>query len=134
MAYTKTTWVNDTSPAINATNLNKIEQGIYDAQSSIDSILPLEDQFVVTNDSFSMSISAGNYGDETKTYTNAGYYPLGLVGWSLTGSQATLCFLPRYFLSAVSDGSCTLTIRIRNTSTSAASPTVNIYILWVKIG
>ena len=30
MAYTKTTWVNDTTPAINATNLNKIEQGIED--------------------------------------------------------------------------------------------------------
>jgi hypothetical protein len=30
-AYTKTTWVNGTTPAINATNLNKIEQGIADA-------------------------------------------------------------------------------------------------------
>lgn len=31
MAYTPTTWVNDTTPAINATNLNKIEAGIKDA-------------------------------------------------------------------------------------------------------
>ena len=31
MTYTKTTWVNNSTPAINATNLNKIEQGIYDA-------------------------------------------------------------------------------------------------------
>jgi len=30
MAYTKTNWVNDSIPAINASNLNKIEQGIYD--------------------------------------------------------------------------------------------------------
>jgi len=30
-SYTKTVWVNDQTPAINATNLNKIEQGIYDA-------------------------------------------------------------------------------------------------------
>lgn len=30
MAYTKTNWVNDSTPAINAENLNKIEQGIYD--------------------------------------------------------------------------------------------------------
>ena len=27
--YSKTTWVNDTAPARNATNLNKQEQGIY---------------------------------------------------------------------------------------------------------
>ena len=94
----------------------------------------VKDQLAVTNETFSMSISANNYGDETKTYSKAGYYPLGLVGWSLTGSQATLCFVARYFLSSVSDGSCELTIRVRNTSTSAASPTVSIYILWVKIG
>ena len=31
MPYTKTVWVNGTAPAINDTNLNKIEQGIYDA-------------------------------------------------------------------------------------------------------
>lgn len=35
MAYTKTTWVNNSEPAINATNLNKIEQGIYDAHDEL---------------------------------------------------------------------------------------------------
>ena len=31
MAYTRTTWVNNNTPALNATNLNKIEEGIYRA-------------------------------------------------------------------------------------------------------
>ena len=31
MAYSKTSWANNTTPAINASNLNKMEQGIYDA-------------------------------------------------------------------------------------------------------
>jgi hypothetical protein len=31
MAYTKTVWVDNTTPAINASNLNKMEQGIFDA-------------------------------------------------------------------------------------------------------
>lgn len=35
MAYTKTEWVNDSVPAINASNLNKIEQGIYDLDTEI---------------------------------------------------------------------------------------------------
>lgn len=35
MTYTKTTWVNDQAPAINATNLNHIETGIYDNDSKI---------------------------------------------------------------------------------------------------
>ena len=35
MAYTKTTWVNGQAPAINAANLNKIEQGIYDNDAAL---------------------------------------------------------------------------------------------------
>jgi hypothetical protein len=35
MAYTKTTWVNSSAPPINATNLNKIEDGIEKATDII---------------------------------------------------------------------------------------------------
>jgi len=35
MAYTKTTWRNNQSPAINADNLNHIEEGIYEAHQDI---------------------------------------------------------------------------------------------------
>lgn len=35
MAYSKTTWINNTSPAINAANLNNIETGIEDAHDEI---------------------------------------------------------------------------------------------------
>lgn len=35
MAYTKTEWVNDSKPAINAENLNKIEKGIADAHAIV---------------------------------------------------------------------------------------------------
>ena len=35
MAYTKTERVNDSNPAINAANLNKIEQGIADAHAIV---------------------------------------------------------------------------------------------------
>lgn len=40
MAYTKTTWNNLSNPPINADNLNKIEQGIYDNSLGIDIINP----------------------------------------------------------------------------------------------
>lgn len=36
MAYSKTNWNNLAAPAINAENLNKIEQGIADAHEDID--------------------------------------------------------------------------------------------------
>jgi len=35
MAYTKTTWVDCQTPAINATNLNKIETGIGDLHTTL---------------------------------------------------------------------------------------------------
>ena len=35
MAYSKTTWVNETAPAINATNLNNMETGIEDAHDLV---------------------------------------------------------------------------------------------------
>jgi hypothetical protein len=39
MAYTPTTWTNGGAPAINATNLNKIEQGIVDASVSGETLI-----------------------------------------------------------------------------------------------
>lgn len=35
MSYSKTNWTNNSTPAINADNLNKIEQGIYDNDAAI---------------------------------------------------------------------------------------------------
>ena len=49
MAYTKTNWTNGSAPALNATNLNKIEQGIYDNASLLDSLFfKVGDVFDVT--------------------------------------------------------------------------------------
>ena len=38
MAYSKTIWANGTTPAINADNLNKIEQGVYDAVTEVEDV------------------------------------------------------------------------------------------------
>lgn len=38
MSYVRTEWQNDTLPAINETNLNHIEDGIYDAHNAIASL------------------------------------------------------------------------------------------------
>jgi hypothetical protein len=37
MAYTKTTWLNGSAPPINAANLNKIEDGIFDNDANLNS-------------------------------------------------------------------------------------------------
>ena len=42
MAYNKTLWQNNSLPAINAGNLNKIEQGIYEAHNNIGDLSNLD--------------------------------------------------------------------------------------------
>ena len=57
MAYTKTTWQNDQAPAINATNLNKIEQGIFDNDalaSKILEILGIDNDTWVSTDTYAL--------------------------------------------------------------------------------
>ena len=75
MSYTKTNWVNDQAPAINATNLNKIENGIFNNDAIITSIMTtlginattwvstntyVEGQVVVYNNKLYKNIT-GNY-------------------------------------------------------------------------
>lgn len=59
MAYTKTTWVNDDVPAINATNLNKIEQGIFDAAATADAASPTATTTEKTSSTGSAIVPAG---------------------------------------------------------------------------
>ena len=54
MAYSKTTWNNNAAPAISAENLNKMEQGIYDANQTGSTL-------VAPTFSTSAAYSAGDY-------------------------------------------------------------------------
>ncbi len=49
MTYTPTTWVDNSTPAINATNLNKIESGISSAHSLLSSVVARLDNQAVYN-------------------------------------------------------------------------------------
>lgn len=51
MAYTKTDWVNDSSPYINEANLDKLEQGVYDAHVALGTKAP------VNNPTFTGTVS-----------------------------------------------------------------------------
>lgn len=57
-------------------------------------------------------------------YTKA----LGVVGWTLSGTNASTCNLYRLYVSGT-----TLYYGMRNTLTgSTASPTVSVWVLWTK--
>lgn len=74
MAYTKTNWVNDSVPAINAGNLNKIEQGIYDNSVAIeqtsDNLGDLDDLTTQNNSNVVEAINEVNNVSIAKLRTN----------------------------------------------------------------
>ena len=80
MAYTKTVFVNGSTPAINATNLNKIEQGIFDAATTVD--------YTVTIPSTSWTGASAPF---TKSVTVTGMLSTDTPTWGYvpTGTYAT---------------------------------------------
>lgn len=86
----------------------------------------------VQSDSFSQIIQSHTNGDYTKTYTKASYYPIGVVGFSMTGTKSGYLEIKRCFLSSVSDASCTFTYRIRNSTDDNITPNFVVRILWVR--
>ena len=68
MAYTKTVWVNNQAPAINADNLNKIEDGIFNNDAAI------------TNTNSTVANLTTEVGKKTVSY--AIQVPLTSAGWS----------------------------------------------------
>ena len=79
MAYGKTNYVNNTTPAINADNLNKSEQGIYDAHDSIDvlhNMIGFSKKYTFTAN---MGITTSFYMEGGKQYTIRNDTPSGVT-------------------------------------------------------
>lgn len=73
-------------------------------------------------------------GDKTDTFTKAGYYPLGIVGVNIGGTNRMYANLYEFRLSSQSTGSCTVTYRFRNNASVAVSLTAYFDILWAYVG
>lgn len=71
MAYTKTTWRNNQSPAINADNLNHIEEGVYEAHQDIatntQNIENLTTQTGANTSAIALEITQRQQADSTET-------------------------------------------------------------------
>jgi hypothetical protein len=74
MAYIKTTWVNTTAPALNAANLNKLEQGVEDAHIGFASAQTTANvaQSVATSAQSAASAAAANAASAVATANAAG--------------------------------------------------------------
>lgn len=87
MAYTKTNWVNDSVPAINASNLNKIEQGIYDnafesGSNSNGNYIKFNDGTLIQWGTVTKNIAVTTLSSSTNWYYGDGYvvnFPISFI-------------------------------------------------------
>lgn len=75
MTYTKTTWVNGSAPAINATNLNNIENGIFNVDTSFTTHSTLTATLTVLghvqNGIYTATILTSSWNGTTSPYTTS---------------------------------------------------------------
>jgi len=136
MAYTKTNWVNDSPPAISAENLNNIEDGIYNLDQKLTADEAKYDaltDLAVSTVTVSFSQGAASQATFTGTGSKAGYYPIGVVGYQMSGTGVGQIVPYSCYLSAKSSGACTVTAGIRNNNTSnTISGSLIVRVLWQK--
>lgn len=134
MAYTKTTWVNGGPPAIDADNLNKIEDGIYANDANITSILasltsPILVRVFTTP---SKSYPSGNtwvYSSDWHADSVPGYTAIGVLqGTPNSGGQGLISQI------ALNPGSYgdRFAGNVTNTTGSAITATIQVPVLYVR--
>lgn len=83
MSYTKTTWVDNSLPSINATNLNNIESGIETNEASIEALKVLfTPKYYYTNSASSLEI--------TPTYDCLCEVETTVSTWGYGGGETTV--------------------------------------------
>lgn len=87
MTYTKTVWVNSSAPAINATNLNKIENGIFDNDAEITIVSGTVSTLISSLSTVSSSVSTltTNFNNHVVESSHVGgrFYAYNSIGGAL---------------------------------------------------
>ena len=75
------------------------------------------------------SIAGGSYTQGTTSISNSGYKPFAIAGWH-TSTRWHNC--NRAYLSAINNGSGTITWMVNNWNSSAKSGDLTLYVLWIR--
>ena len=75
------------------------------------------------------AISGGSYGEVTVSATKNGYTPIGIIGYTITGTNAQNIVPYRMYLNGT-----TATAKLRNVGSNSYTPTVTFYVLYIASG
>lgn len=118
----------DKSSMVNATN--EVLEGLNSLITKSTDTLEITAETVVS----SLSLSSGDFtGVATKTITKEGYYPLGIVGYNMYGTNHQSCNLIILDLSNRANGSANIRYRVRNIGGVTATLSIQTQILWRKV-
>ena len=83
----------------------------------------------VTSNTGSITISALQQSTTDITITKSGYTPIGLGGYNSSTSQIAA---QSAYISAIADGSITITVKCRNQEASQQTATITAYAVWIQ--
>lgn len=91
------------------------------------SIIKSKDMVVDTITKANTTVSASGYAEVTIDATKSGYTPIGVVGINKTGGSSVYCVPSTFYID-----NGTFHMYLRNTSTSSATVTVVVSVLYQK--
>lgn len=119
---------------ITDTDINEIKAAINDNADLLDdtaaAVGVIAPSIDITSNSATLSIGALTTASGNMTLTKTGYMPCGVAG--ITSSSANLG-LDRFYMSDAASGTCKINYTFYNRSTGGGSPTITVYVNWIKI-
>ena len=91
-----------------------------------------KDPMISDSHTGSGSVGANTGANITVSMSKSGYYPIGIIGYSITGDGSGYADARQYSMTAQSTGSGTARFYVWNNSTSQKTWTVTAQILWLK--
>lgn len=89
-------------------------------------------EFAHTTASLSHAIARNNSATITENVTKSGWYPVGIVGWQINGTQSSTLRMLEYKITSYEVGSGTVSVTMYNFGSNASSGTVEVLILWQR--
>ena len=94
----------------------------------------IRDQFVIESYTKDVTVSAGGYASIDETKTKSGYSPVAAVGFNTTGTNSSYAQPVKMRLYSPTTGSTGVLYGVRNQFNTACSWTLQIDVLWRKVG